>query len=50
MHAIEIEEAVTALALQPFDGGEIPFALLETPVNKPTTLKKCPVPPDSSSA
>ena len=40
MNAVEIEEAVTALALQPFDGEEFPFALLEAFGNKPTTLKK----------
>lgn len=40
MNAVEIEEAVTALAFQPFDDEEFPFALLEAFGNKPTTLKK----------
>ncbi|MBC6404090.1 MAG: DNA methylase, partial [Hyphomonadaceae bacterium] len=29
MNAVEIEEAVSNLAAQPFDAGEFPFALLE---------------------
>lgn len=40
MNAVEIEEAVTALALQAFDAAEFPFAFLQAFGNKDTTLKK----------
>jgi hypothetical protein len=40
MNAVEIEEAVSALAEQPFDGNEFPFAFLEAFGNKTTTIKK----------
>ncbi|MCW5716909.1 MAG: class I SAM-dependent DNA methyltransferase [Bauldia sp.] len=40
MNAVEIEEAVTALAEQPFDPAEFPFAFLQAFGNKDTTLKK----------
>jgi len=40
MNAVEIEEAVSALAERPFDATEFPFAFLEAFGNKPTTLKK----------
>ena len=40
MNAVEIEEAITALAEQPFDGGEFPFAFLEAFGNKETTIKR----------
>ena len=40
MNAVEIEEAISALAEQPFDGGEFPFAFLEAFGNKATTIKK----------
>ena len=40
MNAVEIEQAVTDLAEQPFDADEFPFAFLEAFGNKPTTLKK----------
>ncbi len=40
MNAVEIEEAVSALAEQPFDAAEFPFAFLEAFGNKPTTLKR----------
>jgi hypothetical protein len=40
MNAVEIEEAVSALAEQPFDSAEFPFAFLETFGNKATTLKR----------
>ncbi|MGE4430504.1 MAG: DNA methyltransferase [Sphingobium sp.] len=40
MNAVEIEEAVTALAAAPFDRDEFPFAFLRAFGNKETTLKK----------
>jgi len=40
MNAVEIEEAVTALAERPFDAAEFPFAFLEAFGNKETTLKR----------
>ena len=40
MNAVEIEAAVSALALQPFDGAEFPFAFLAAFGNKDTTLKR----------
>ncbi len=40
MNAVEIEEAVSALAEQPFDGREFPFAFLEAFGNKDTTIKR----------
>ncbi|MFL1461827.1 class I SAM-dependent DNA methyltransferase [Roseococcus sp. DSY-14] len=40
MNAVEIEQAVTALAEQPFDRAAFPYAFLEAFGNKPTTLKK----------
>ncbi|HEV7336826.1 MAG TPA: DNA methyltransferase [Bosea sp. (in: a-proteobacteria)] len=40
MNAVEIEEAISALAEQPFDAQEFPFAFLEAFGNKATTLKK----------
>lgn len=40
MNAVEIEEAVSALAEQPFDGLEFPFAFLEAFGNKATTIKR----------
>ena len=40
MNAVEIEEAVSALAEQPFDGGEFPFAFLRAFGNKATTIKR----------
>ena len=40
MNAVEIEQAVTDLAEQPFDADEFPFAFLEAFGNKATTLKK----------
>ena len=39
MNAVEIEEAISALAEQPFDAQEFPFAFLEAFGNKPTTIK-----------
>jgi len=40
MNAVEIEEAISALAEQPFDGGMFPFAFLQAFGNKETTIKK----------
>ena len=40
MNAVEIEEAISRLAEQPFDDAEFPFAFLEAFGNKPTTIKK----------
>ncbi len=40
MNAVEIEEAISALAEQPFDSGEFPFAFLQAFGNKETTLKR----------
>jgi hypothetical protein len=40
MNAVEIEEAVSELALLPFDRAEFPFAFLQAFGNKETTLKR----------
>lgn len=40
MNAVEIEEAVSALATKPFDAETFPFAFLEAFGNKETTLKR----------
>lgn len=40
MNAVEIEEAVTRLAEQPFDPKEFPYAFLEAFGNKETTIKR----------
>jgi len=40
MNAVEIEEAVSDLALQPFDAAEFPFTFLEAFGNKETTIKR----------
>ena len=40
MNAVEIEEAVSQLAGQPFDPEAFPFAFLEAYGNKPTTIKR----------
>ncbi len=40
MNAVEIEEAISALAEQPFDADEFPYAFLQAFGNKETTLKK----------
>jgi hypothetical protein len=40
MNAVEIEVAVSALALQPFERAEFPFAFLAAFDNKETTLKR----------
>lgn len=40
MNAVEIEEAVSALAERPFDPEEFPFSFLEAFGNKATTIKR----------
>ena len=40
MNAVEIEEAVSALAERPFEGDEFPYAFLEAFGNKTTTVKR----------
>lgn len=39
-HAVEMEQAISELALQPFDATEFPFAFLAAFGNKDTTLKR----------
>jgi len=40
MNAVEIEQAITDLAEQPFDPAEFPYAFLEAFGNKATTIKR----------
>jgi len=40
MNAVEIEEAVSHLAVQPFDAAGFPYAFLEAFGNKPTTIQR----------
>ena len=40
MNAVEIEEAISGLAEQPFDAAEFPYAFLEAFGNRETTIKK----------
>ena len=40
MNAVEIEEAISALADQPFDAVEFPYLFLQAFGNKETTLKR----------
>ncbi|MFY1910426.1 class I SAM-dependent DNA methyltransferase [Achromobacter xylosoxidans] len=40
MNAVEIEQAITDLAEQPFDRAEFPYAFLEAFGNKETTIKR----------
>jgi hypothetical protein len=40
MNAVEIEEAVSQLAAQPFDAESFPWAFLEAFGNKPTTIQR----------
>ena len=40
MNAVEIEQAISELALQPFDATEFPYAFLAAFGNKETTLKR----------
>lgn len=40
MNAVEIEEAISLLAEQPFDPSEFPYSFLEAFGNKETTIKR----------
>jgi len=40
MNAVEIEAAISDMALQPFDGAEFPFTFLAAFGNKETTIKR----------
>ena len=40
MNAVEIEEAISQLADQPFDAANFPYAFLEAFGNKATTIKR----------
>jgi hypothetical protein len=40
MNAVEIEQAISALAEQPFDPAEFPYAFLQAFGNKETTIKR----------
>ncbi len=40
MNAVEIEQAISALAEQPFDAAEFPFAFLQAFGNKETTIRR----------
>jgi len=40
MNAVEIEQVISDLALQPFDAAEFPFAFLAAFGNKDTTLRR----------
>ncbi len=40
MNAVEIEDAISTLAAQPFDVAEFPFAFLAAFGNRPTTIKR----------
>ena len=40
MNAVEIEEAISALAERPFEAGEFPFAFLRAFGNRETTIKR----------
>ncbi len=40
MNAVEIEQAISTLAEQPFDAAEFPFAFLQAFGNKETTIKR----------
>jgi hypothetical protein len=40
MNAVEIEEAISALAEQPFNADEFPFSFLDAFGNKTTTIKQ----------
>ncbi|QOT71858.1 class I SAM-dependent DNA methyltransferase [Sphingobium fuliginis] len=50
MNAVEIEEAVSALAERPFDAAEFPFQFLEAFGNKATTIKRLRAIKGSSNA
>lgn len=48
MNAVEIEEAISRLAEQPFDSAEFPYAFLEAFGNKATTIKRLRSSPNKS--
>jgi hypothetical protein len=54
LNAVEIEEAISLLADQPFDPGSFPYAFLEAFGNKETTIKRLKsgstTPPTSKAA
>ena len=50
MNAVEIEEAISNLAGQPFDADEFPFAFLEAFGNKTTTIKRLKSTKNSSNS
>lgn len=50
MNAVEIESAVSDLALQPFDGAEFPFAFLAAFGNKETTINRLRKKGDSNTS
>jgi hypothetical protein len=49
MNAVEIEEAISKLAEQPFDAETFPYAFLEAFGNKETTLKRLKTPAGNKS-
>lgn len=49
MNAVEIEEAISLLADQPFDADTFPYAFLEAFGNKATTLKRLKTPAGNKS-
>ena len=49
MNAVEIEEAISQLAEQPFDGSAFPFAFLEAFGNKEAVLKRLKTPAANKS-
>ena len=49
MNAVEIEEAISKLAEQPFDAEAFPYAFLEAFGNKETTLKRLKTPAGNKS-
>jgi hypothetical protein len=50
LNAVEIEEAISNLAGQPFDADEFPFAFLEAFGNKTTTIKRLKSTKNSSNS
>lgn len=49
MNAVEIEEAISSLAEQPFDAAAFPYAFLEAFGNKETTIKRLKTPAGNKS-
>lgn len=50
MNAVEIEETVSQLAMEPFDADEFPFAFLKAFGNKSTTIKRLKSAKNSSNS